>query len=78
MLQALQEMPHVETHLIMRKYGRMNIELETDYSPQEVEAIANYCARQRNWEQSLRPRAGFLYAGQSIHPLGNESCLICC
>ena len=40
MLQALQAVPHVETHLIMSKYGRMNIELETDYSPREVEALS--------------------------------------
>lgn len=41
LLQVLQDMPHVETHLIMSKYGRMNIELETDYSPRDVEAMAD-------------------------------------
>jgi 4-hydroxy-3-polyprenylbenzoate decarboxylase len=53
MLQALQEMPHVETHLIMSKYGRMNIELETEYSPQEVEAMADVVHNPSNQAASI-------------------------
>jgi len=53
MLQALQAVPHVETHLIMSKYGRMNIELETDYSPRDVEAMADVVHNPNNQAASL-------------------------
>lgn len=53
MLQALQAVPHVETHLIMSKYGRMNIELETDYSPRDVEAMADVVHNPNNQAASI-------------------------
>lgn len=33
LLQALREMPNVETHLVMSKWAKTTIELETPYSP---------------------------------------------
>lgn len=40
-LQVLKVADDVETHLVMSKFGRLNIELETSYSPQEVEELAD-------------------------------------
>jgi 4-hydroxy-3-polyprenylbenzoate decarboxylase len=53
LLQALQELPEVETHLIMSKYGRMNVELETDYSAQEVESMADIVHNPGNQAASI-------------------------
>ncbi len=41
LLQILKGLDDVETHLIMSKYGRLNVELETELSPRDVEALAD-------------------------------------
>lgn len=41
MLEILKTIDEVETHLVMSRYGRMNISIETNYTPQEVEALAD-------------------------------------
>lgn len=41
LLQALKAMPDVETHLVMSKWARTTIELETPYSWQEVAGLAD-------------------------------------
>ncbi len=38
LLQALREMPEVETHLVMSKWAKTTIELETPYTAQDVAA----------------------------------------
>ena len=43
LLQALQQMPQVETHLVMSKWAKTTIELETPFSPREVAALADHC-----------------------------------
>lgn len=43
LLQALREMPEVETHLVLSKWAKTTIELETPYSAREVSALADYC-----------------------------------
>ena len=40
LLQALREMPEVETHLVMSKWAKTTIELETPYTAQDVAALA--------------------------------------
>lgn len=35
LLQALREMPNVETHLVMSKWAKTTIELETPYSARD-------------------------------------------
>ena len=40
LLQALREMPNVETHLVMSKWANTTIELETPYSARDVAALA--------------------------------------
>lgn len=41
MLEMLKAFDDVETHLVLSRYARMNIEIETSYTPQEVEALAD-------------------------------------
>ena len=48
MLQVLRDVPEVETHLVMSRYGRMNIGWETDLTPKAVEALADHVHSDRN------------------------------
>lgn len=41
LLQVLQQVPEVETHLIISNAARMTLALETDYSLRDVQALAN-------------------------------------
>ena len=41
MLQVLKTVDDVETHLIMSRFARLNIEIETDYTPEYVESLAD-------------------------------------
>lgn len=41
LLKTLREMPEIETHLVMSKWARTTIELETPYSAREVAALAD-------------------------------------
>ena len=41
LLEMLQAFEEVETHLVLSRYGRLNIELETDYPVNAVEALAD-------------------------------------
>ncbi|WP_410752680.1 non-oxidative hydroxyarylic acid decarboxylases subunit B [Citrobacter youngae] len=42
LLQALRQMPEVETHLVLSKWAKTTIELETPYSVNDVSALADY------------------------------------
>lgn len=42
LLQALRDMPNVETHLVMSKWAKTTIELETPYSARDVAALADF------------------------------------
>jgi 4-hydroxy-3-polyprenylbenzoate decarboxylase len=48
LLEMLQAFDEVETHLVMSRYGRLNIELETDYRAKDVEALADVVHGERN------------------------------
>ena len=41
LLQALREMPNVETHLVMSKWAKTTIELETPFTAHDVAALAD-------------------------------------
>ena len=41
MLEILKTIREVETHLVMSRYARLNIEIETTYTPRDVEALAD-------------------------------------
>ena len=43
LLLALREMPGVETHLVLSKWAKTTIELETPHSVRDVSALADYC-----------------------------------
>jgi 4-hydroxy-3-polyprenylbenzoate decarboxylase len=48
LLEMLQPIETVETHLVLSKYGRLNIELETDRQVRDVEALADVVHNERN------------------------------
>ncbi len=41
LLEVLEAMPDVETHLVMSRFARLNIEIETPLTPQYVESLAD-------------------------------------
>ena len=41
LLEVLRMMGHIETHLVMSRVARLNIEIETDYTPGQVESLAD-------------------------------------
>lgn len=45
LLQILRDVPHVETHLVMSPAARQTIQLETDWDPADVEALADQTYR---------------------------------
>lgn len=45
LLELLQPLPHIETHLVLTTAGKETILLETDYSVKEVEALADIAYR---------------------------------
>lgn len=53
MLELLREMPEVETHLILSDYGRLNIQLETEMTPKEVESLADVVHKASNLAASI-------------------------
>jgi 4-hydroxy-3-polyprenylbenzoate decarboxylase len=53
LLEVLKEIGGVESHLVMSKYARLNIEIETTYKPQEVEALADVVHSHNNQAASI-------------------------
>jgi 4-hydroxy-3-polyprenylbenzoate decarboxylase len=41
MLEVLKTIPDFETHLVMSRFGRLNIEIETPHTPHYVESLAD-------------------------------------
>jgi len=41
LLEVLKAIGGIETHLVMSKFARLNIEIETSYTPRDVEALAD-------------------------------------
>jgi len=48
MLEALKDIDQVETHLVMSPYAKLNIEIETTFTPQYVESLADVVHSYRN------------------------------
>jgi len=48
LLEVLQKQDDVETHLVMSSTGRMNIQIETDWSAKDVEALADVAHRNKD------------------------------
>ena len=53
MLEILKTIDEVETHLVMSRYARLNIEIETTYTPQDVEALADVVHNASNQAASI-------------------------
>jgi len=53
LLEMLRDFDEVETHLIVSRYGRLNIELETDYQPGDVESLADVVYGEKNQAASI-------------------------
>jgi 4-hydroxy-3-polyprenylbenzoate decarboxylase len=53
MLEILKTIDGVETHLVMSRYARMNIEIETTHTPQDVEALADEVHNHGNQAASI-------------------------
>jgi len=56
-----------ETHLIISKSGELNIEIETDYDPADVKAMADYVYDHNNMAASLAS-GSFLTGGMVVVP----------
>jgi len=66
LLQVLQDTDY-ETHLIISKSGELNIEIETDYDPADVKAMADYVYDHKNVAASLAS-GSFLTEGMVVVP----------
>ena len=53
LLEMLQDMPDVQTHLVMSRYARLNIEMETDVTPKYVESLADDVHNNANQAASI-------------------------
>jgi len=67
MLEVLKSCSGVETHLIMSRFARLNIEIETTYTPQDVEALADEVHRNGNQAASISS-GSFITDGMVIAP----------
>ncbi len=56
-----------ETHLILSEAGKLNIRIETDTTPEEVAAMADYVYDHKNVAASLAS-GSFLTAGMAVVP----------
>ena len=66
MLELLRE-TDFETHLIISKAGRLNIEIETEYPPDDVEAMADFVYDHKDMAASLSS-GSFLTEGMVVVP----------
>ena len=66
MLELLKE-TEFETHLIISKSGRLNIEIETSYKPDQVEAMADFIYDHKDMAASLAS-GSFLTEGMVVIP----------
>ena len=66
LLSVLKETDY-ETHLIISKTGELNIEIETDYDPNDVKAMADYVYEHKDVAASLAS-GSFLTDGMVVVP----------
>lgn len=72
MLEMLRDFDEVETHLVLSRYGRLNIELETDYQPKDVEALADVVHNERNQAANISS-GSFGVDGMIVAPCSMKS-----
>jgi 4-hydroxy-3-polyprenylbenzoate decarboxylase len=67
LLEVLRTMDDVETHLVMSPFAKLNIEIETSYTPADVEALA--CVVHSNRDQAASISSGsFKTDGMVVAP----------
>ena len=71
-LEMLQAFGQVETHLVLSRYGRLNIELETTYSINQVEELADVLHSDRNQAASISS-GSFGVDGMIVAPCSMKS-----
>jgi 4-hydroxy-3-polyprenylbenzoate decarboxylase len=67
MLEVLQSLPDVETHLVISGGGKLNIKLETDWSLADVEALADEVHSDQNLAASIAS-GSFKTGGMVVAP----------
>ena len=67
MLQMLADKPEIETHLVISQAARMNIGIETDWSVEDVEALADEVHNNKNIGASIAS-GSFKTAGMVVVP----------
>lgn len=67
LLEALREVPTVETHLILSNGGKLNISLETDWEPRQVEALAHEVHGDQNLAATIAS-GSFVTGGMIVAP----------
>ncbi len=67
MLQVLAERSDIETHLVMSQAARMNIGIETDWKPEDVEALADEVHNNKNIGATIAS-GSFKTAGMIVVP----------
>ena len=81
LLEMLAGFDSVESHLVMSRYGRLNVELETDYSVDQVEALADVVHSDRNQAASISSGSfgvdGMIAAGGYLYLTTTEGRLRC-
>lgn len=72
LLEKLADIPEVETHLIISNFGKVTVELETDYAVRQVEGLADVVHNNRNQAASISS-GSFLSSGMIIAPCSMKS-----
>ena len=72
LLEVLKEIEDVETHLVMTKFARLNIEIETTYTPKDVEDLADVVHGNGNQAASISS-GSFKTDGMIVAPCAMNS-----
>lgn len=67
LLEVLRDVPHVETHLVVSSAAAQTISLETDFTPSQVEAMADVVYRFRDIAAAISS-GSFKTAGMVVVP----------